>query len=148
MSSRKRNLVSCLIAVALVFSLFCSVVVGVRIVKLSKFAMDRDVGLSLINELETKRPEDIDIDKWQNAVNWTKTAYLNIFFSVDSEASPDLAQFIIDSRMSLSSRGGVESVIWLWNRLSATGEYGREYASRFGDDFQRCLVVADGELNE
>lgn len=121
MSARKLNLVSCLIAVALVFSSAFFVVVGVRIVNLSKFAMDRDIGLSLIIELETKRPKNIDLDNWQDAVNWTKTAYLNIFFSADSEASPDLAQFIIDSRMNLSNRGGVESVTWIWNRLSATG---------------------------
>jgi hypothetical protein len=93
----------------------------------------------LIEKMRLQRPVEIEAEKWEAAVSWTRTAYLNIYFSVDSESSQDLHDFLHDVNGRLSSINVRDSVYWIWKRLAKASPYGKQYVSKFEPQLQSTL---------
>ncbi len=125
----------------LLLTLACSVGVwfGCRFWSLAAFANNRDVGLQSIEALRLQRPSDVSIASWEVAVNWTTTAYLNVFSSLDNPTSDDLEVFVEDLDRMTNRRVDLQTIQTLWERLARSGPYGKEYVDRFYPEFQRSF---------
>lgn len=121
---------------SLIAALVIAVVAGTRFWRLVSFARQKEVGVVMIESLRDKRPSNTPIQNWDNAINWTITAYQNVFFSVDSVASGELDDFTDEARTKFAGEVDTESLDWVWDRLAETGVSGKQYVDRFEPEYR------------
>ena len=123
----------------LLLLLACSVGMwfGWRFWSLAAFANEREVGLESIEALRLERPSDVSIPAWEVAINWTTTAYLNVFSSLDNPTSDDLRDLVDYLDRTTNEHVDFETIKEVWERLAQSGPYGKEYVDRFFPEFQR-----------
>lgn len=101
------------------------------------FARDREAGLVLVKSMRDHRPPNIPAESWEIAVNWTITAYQNVFFSADTPGSGDTRSFKQDATGIIKESEGFDAIQRLWERLAQSGPTGEEYVAKFYPDLLR-----------
>ncbi|QDV23097.1 hypothetical protein [Aureliella helgolandensis] len=124
------------VSFSLVVALAMAVVGGERFWRLVSFAHNKKVGVELIESLRSKCPPDVSAQKWDSAINWTRTAYDNVFFSVDSVATDEVAKFTSEASKKFAKEVGIETLDWVWERLAQTGLRGKNYVARFRPEYR------------
>jgi len=142
--SMKLNLKSVLI-VLLVIVLIISFPFGVRVWRLYSFAGQREAGIEVIENLRLRCPENVEEVVWDQAISWTRTAYYNVFSSIDNPTSKDLIPFISEVKVRLNEKIDMESIDWIWSRLALTGPYGREYVDRIWQEYKATVRDRNSE---
>lgn len=121
----------------LLFSILC-VPFAHRFWRLATFSSQRGAGIELIDSLESERPSNIPKESWEIAVNWTRTAYLNVFSSIDNSTADNIEEFNRHARDVKTELSGFSAIEELWEGLSRTGPYGQQYVEEFYPGFRRC----------
>lgn len=116
---------------------------GPRFWELATFASVRESGLKSIEDLRRKRPPEVSDRCWQVAINWTRTAYLNIFSSVDDTTSMNLRLVVKDLERISERQTGLQTVEEMWELLAQSGPRGRQYVNKFYPELQRSCMLAD-----
>lgn len=109
---------------------------GWRLWTLSTFARQRDAGLELIDLLRQERPQDVSKESWEIAVDWTTTAYLNVFSSVDNPTSANIKRFNRHAEDIVNSSDGIVMIERIWEELAQAGPHGQEYVDKFYPEFR------------
>jgi hypothetical protein len=129
---------------ALAVILLAVVPLGVRFLRLYQFAEQRERGVVLIEDLRVQCPRGYDCESWDNSVSWLRTAYLNVFSSIDNPTSDSLNRYIDEMERELTPPIPSEAVERLWTRLGSTGTSGTEYISKFDSEFRRSFAPEAG----
>jgi len=124
--------------------LFTVVPLGIRLFRLYRFAEQRERGVVLIEDLRVQRPREYDYESWDNSVSWLRTAYLNIFSSIDNPTSHRLNRYVDEMERELTHPTRSKTIERLWTRLGSTGTFGRDYISKFDTEFRRSLSTEAG----
>lgn len=116
---------------------------GLRFWDLVTFSKVRENGLQTIEELRDKRPSDVSEASWELAMDWSRTAYLKVFSSVDNPTSKNLAVFTEDLDRIAKSQSGLQMIDNLWDGLARSGPYGADYVRRFYPKFKHSYSVQE-----
>jgi hypothetical protein len=92
-----------------------------------------------IRSLRPTQPNFTGSGTWNCAHGWVITAYGNICFSPEHTATSEMYRFRADVEKKLNSGIDLETLKWIWNRLSETGPRGKRYTERFEPSFRDCF---------
>lgn len=112
-----------------------------RLTKLFVFAHYSAKGRTIIDNLETRRPEDVTPRAWETAATWASIAYCNVCV-VDTVSTAEMKSLVADLEAQSQNDVDLSSYSWLWRRLEATGPSGKRYYEKFWPQYRRDLAYA------
>jgi hypothetical protein len=129
-----------MIAIAVLAGLF-----GFCIVPVGRFnatrKLQRDM-LDSIANLEPTNPGSVPPAVWDCALGETVIAFDNVGMRV---GQGDVARRLRDDlERKLAGKVDLETLDWIWDRLSESGPHGRRYVGRFRPRFLQCFPKAAG----
>jgi hypothetical protein len=116
---------------------FATAAVGKRMWRFTIFFRDKEKGVVLVESLRDRQPSNIPDEAWEFAVNWTRTAYVNVFASVDTLGSGDIRSFNQDAARIIEENEGFEAIQELWERFAQSGPSGELYVAKYYPDVLR-----------
>lgn len=102
----------------------------------------------LIDAWSEKQPDGVPPEAWEHATDWTKNAFDNIFFSPNHTSLSELEKFRADLETRLAKKGDMDTVDWIWKRLSETGPNGKRYVERFGARYREAFADSPDDDSE
>jgi hypothetical protein len=81
--------------------------------------------------LHGRQPLEVDKNTWEEAVYLTTTAYGNVCYSPEHVSNAEMVRLRNDLDEKLKSKVGINTLLWIWDRLAQTGPHGRQYITRF-----------------
>lgn len=93
-------------------------------------------------DLKEQTPAGIDAQQWENLTTLTDIAFGNVFHSPELASYPEMLQFQSDLEEKLRTDKpiGVETLRWIWKRLSQTGPHGKDYSDRMSLLFEESAA--------
>ena len=83
-----------------------------------------------IDSLEAQRPERISPENWEEAVDWARTAFMNLPIGSYDEPAP-YRRFERDLEEKIAAGDGLATVRWVWDELVRNHPKGRMYAAAY-----------------
>ena len=82
---------------------------------------------SLIDELQDRKPTDLNADQWRSAIFWTKNLHVNSYMAFETDASA--LKGIHDRLKRKLEKGPVSmrTIDWIWSEYSQLNDYGAQY---------------------
>ena len=130
MNFRLRTLFA-FVAVAAVVS-----ALGAGFIRITEYPRWQRRGASIVESLRSRRPANVPAKTWDDATSWAVTAYHNICFSAEHVSLESLKDFIDDAEDELAGPIDLDSVDWVWSRLSECSPLGEQYRDRFEPQYR------------
>jgi|GEM_PF-3895258 len=118
---------------ALLLFVICALAVApfaIRLCQLLEFRREQELANELISSLDSRRPSHTDQETWDDATRWAGIAFANVCFSDEHLTIEELRRFTIDTRQELQGEVDLDTIDWVWKRLSETGPHGKQYTNR------------------
>jgi hypothetical protein len=137
-----RNITKSQLKPLLAIGIACTMIFVVMNVPPLPYYRERKACEETLNQLLSKRPQNVNAQAWEVATGWAMTAYANVFFEPDLAPLVKLTAFHANIERLGQERISLDTIDWIWQQLAESGPHGRGYQQRWEPRYREELNMS------
>jgi endo-beta-N-acetylglucosaminidase D len=127
-------------AIIFITSVVCALMFANESARFRRTYRKMDTALQI---LLVKKPKEVSLARWEDAVRWTNNACSNVCFSPAHIDLPEFQRFCDELNQKVKGKVDLDTLKWIWSRLASTGSHGRNYVARNKGNFDDVMNIKE-----